>query len=282
SAGIDLVNKAVDNGVDLKAFVNDLIEVLRKIMISKVNPGLSEKIGLELGETLDMKLDQLSQELDLGRLTVMLEKFLTVRNALKNSFIIQLPVELALVELSQEAGPENPAPKAPKTAPETSAPPQTRENTAGPQQQEKQESAGTSTPGQVNKQEICSRWHEVLAKVKKHNHSLSFILKVCHVQDVKEDTVSLAFKHKFHKDRLSDARIKELVEQTLVEVFGKKLAVEPVVDENLETGKEEPASPPQQEPESQESEAPNGSDKPNEDDNFIDNILKTFGGKVIK
>jgi len=287
SSGIALVNKLVDNGIDLKAFVNDLVEILRKIMISKVNPGLSERIGLELGENLEMKLNQLSEQLDLSRLTQMLEKFLSVRNALKTSFIIQLPVELALVELSQEnKGGSNSVPPNPQARPDSSVAPQAqvRQESPAPKEQPEQGASPAASSAQaVDKQEVCSRWHEVLARVKKYNHSLSFILKVCQVREVDGNTISLAFKHKFHKDRLSEQRIRDLVEQALGEVFGKKLAVESIVDENAEINKTStPENASEQTEEGQNREQKSGNNNSGEDENFIDNILKTFGGKVIK
>src|SRR6056297_530551 len=158
SSGIALVNKLVDNGIDLKAFVNDLVEILRKIMISKVNPGLSERIGLELGENLEMKLNQLSEQLDLSRLTQMLEKFLSVRNALKTSFIIQLPVELALVELSQEnKGGSNSVPPNPQARPDSSVAPQAqvRQEPPAPKEQPEQGASPAASSAQaVDKQEV--------------------------------------------------------------------------------------------------------------------------------
>ena len=294
--GIALVNKLVDNGVDLKAFLSDFIEILRKMMISKVDSSLAEKLSLELGESLEMRMNEVSQQLSLQQLVKYLEKFMSVRDAVKHSFIIQLPVELALVELCEK---QNEPPRKDPT-PENNPSPQTytesgqgnagasavADNNASPAPAEDAKNSD------MDLQEICSRWHEVLAKVKKYNHSLSFILKVCQVKNVKEGTMSLAFKYKFHKDRMSDDRIKQLVEKTLQEVFGYNFTIEPVVDENLEIEEqpqpaEEPAS---GEESSQPEEATDGNQEqsdPNEqdqggDDNFMDNILKTFGGKVIK
>lgn len=278
SSGIALVNKLVNDGVDLNAFVTDLIEVLRKLMISRVNPSLSEKIGLELGESLDAKLNQVSKEMSLDQLVKTLEKFISVKNALKSSFIVQLPVELALVDLAQE-GPEiqktlNRGPEKPLVEKEA--------NKNKEVVQEGQAEQGSSESLSIDVKEVCSRWHEVLAKVKKHNHSLSFILKVCQVKQVEGDTISLAFRHKFHKDRLSEEKIKKLVEETLKEVFNINLSIKPEIEENVDWSKSETKESGGSE-EAQENGSENGPDnKNNSDDNHLDNILKTFGGRVVK
>src|SRR3989339_64293 len=44
-SAIDLVNTLIGDGVDIKRFLSDMIEVLRKVMLFKVSPLLSEKIG---------------------------------------------------------------------------------------------------------------------------------------------------------------------------------------------------------------------------------------------
>ncbi|MCG2695411.1 hypothetical protein L6248_00540 [Candidatus Parcubacteria bacterium] len=96
---IKLINKLMDEGMDLKMFLNDLIEILRKIMLTKINPALTQKFGLELGESLEIKLGDISGGLNLERLLVIIERFMKARNEIKGSFIIQLPVELAAAEL---------------------------------------------------------------------------------------------------------------------------------------------------------------------------------------
>ncbi len=270
SSGIALVNNLVNNGVDLKSFIDDLIEVLRKMMINKISPGLSEKIGLELGESLDAKLDQISQETNLNQLVKILEKFIIVRNSLKTSFIIQLPVELALVDLcSEEAGGG--------TGSRVKESRSNKEDDLGGNRQVPQKEDVENKKGKdvdLDRQEISSRWNEVLAGLKKHNHSLSFILKVCQVKEVKDGIVSLSFKHKFHKDRLSEAKIKDLVEKTLTEIFGCSLSINPLVEEEIDTGEDDTGG--------GEAQKKEGDESVNSDDNCIDDILKTFGGKVIK
>ncbi len=275
AGGIRLINKLVEEGVDLKAFTSDLIEILRKIMISKINPNLADKIGLELGENLEIKINEVSGELTLNRLVKFLNKFLTVRDAVKSSFIIQLPLELAVVELCSESEDfsskkkNNPTTEGGTTIKAEEAPKKNKKNL---------------TTGEVK-----SRWNEVLVKVKKYNHSLSFILKVCEPKEIEEGKLCLVFRYKFHKDRLDDSNIRNLVKKTLKEVFDHDFVLETALDENLEVTNGNPS------PEKNSSRNKNDSEKDEEEkkageeegeegenDEVVDNILKTFGGKVIK
>ncbi|PJB17681.1 DNA polymerase III subunit gamma/tau, partial [Candidatus Falkowbacteria bacterium CG_4_9_14_3_um_filter_38_19] len=93
-SAIRLINKLVDDGVDLKNFLNDFIEILRKIMLGKLSPQLVEKLAMELGENIELKINQLSQNVALEQILFFLEKFIRIRGEIKVNFIQQLPIEL--------------------------------------------------------------------------------------------------------------------------------------------------------------------------------------------
>ena len=278
SSGIGLVNKLIDEGINLNRFLIDVIELLRKIMLAKLSPTLSEKLGLALGESLEAQINQVSRDLTLDQVVVFIERLLIVKNEIKSSFIMQLPLEVAITELGLSGTSKiyfpvgQPSPVAP-----------TRTNPIRPSLS----GSGTkpNNPGAVDRETIISKWNEVLAKIKKYNHSLSLILRVCQPVEVNGSQLCLAFKYKFHKDRMSEDAIRKIVERVLEEVYGETLYIEAVVDENLEIA---PAPMPEvavpNEPQSN-----NGNDEPAVEkktdegqDNLIDNLLKTFGGKIVK
>lgn len=270
AAGIKIINNLVDGGVDLKSFTSDLIEILRKILIGKISPNLIEKLAMELGESLEIKLNQASKDLSIGKIILFINKFSEAREKLKTSFIIQLPLELAIAELCYihegEAKPFN----------------KMEQSNPTPLIQEVQKTAPEFSGGDLNKEEVSGRWSEVLVKVKKYNHSLSFILRACQPGEIKENRLCLMFKYKFHKDRVSDPQIKVLVEKVLSEVFGKNLSVEAMIDESLEiAGVNGAPNVVMSEFEKKEK----VDDSPKSEDNSknptIDNLLKTFGGKIV-
>lgn len=293
ASGIKLINNLVDGGVDLKVFLNDLIEVLRKMMISKISPGLSEKLGIELGESLELKLNEISQGLDISSLIDFINKFSETRNKIKDSSIMQLPIELAIAELSiskktlinqgptlvnQVNKPTGGAPTVSNSAPTPTLNPQVNTNLK-------------QSPANVDKNQVLEKWNEVLVKIKKYNHSLSFILRACEPRDMNDNQLCLAFKYKFHKDRVSNPEIKSIIENVLSEVYGGVMSIEALIDESLEisgTGEPQQSTPSFGEgsdslstPESNEKIEPSD-DNNNQDNNpMVDNLLKTFGGKVV-
>lgn len=272
AGGLALVNKLVDQGVDLKTFLSDLVEVLRKMAFAKIEPSLSDKFGVELGESFEIKIGEINKNLIIGYIISMLENFVQARNELKGSFIIQLPLELAIIRLCSGMGNaaggqiSAAAPTAPASVIRqgfANSPIIKLQNIAPPPVKP-QNGSGVK----INRAQVMEKWNEVLARVKKYNHSLSFILRVCEPREVLNGRLCLAFKYKFHKDRVSDAGIRSIVEKVLNEVYEMPLTIEAVIDEGIETNQEA------------------GSIKQEtgvkDDGSMIDNLLKTFGGKVIE
>lgn len=301
ASGIKMINKLVDEGVDLKVFLSDLIEVLRKIMLTKINPNLTQKLSLELGESLEIKVNQISQDLTEEQLLNFIKRFIQARSELKGSFIIQLPLELAIAELCSATFTSlTPSPRFAGEAgnlPPTSVVPATKlgagtggRNSFSNALNVKTNSTVSPTvkavtgvkPGQVaqvnttaklGQDQLIEKWNEVLAKIKQYNHSLSFILRVCQPRDLAGNQLCLAFKYKFHKDRVNEPNIKASIERVLHQVYGLPLTIEAVIDENLEVAQEKLVS----------NDNVKADDETKEKkDNLVDNLLKTFGGKVVE
>ena len=133
----------------------------------------------------------------------------------------------------------------------------------------------SGTPINITNGQIMEKWNEVLARIKQYNHSLSFILRVCQPKNLSGNQLCLAFKYKFHRDRVSETSIKSLIEKTLNQVYEAPLVIEAVVDENLEVAaaklvSDEPVDL-KKHPEPAQG----------QQGNMIDNLLKTFGGKIV-
>jgi DNA polymerase-3 subunit gamma/tau len=287
AGAIGLVNSLLDGGIDLGRFLSDTIQIARKMMLAKINPSLSERIGLELGESMELKISEAGQEMSLPRLLAVIDKLLRARIEMKNSFMTQLPVEIAIVELCSEPVQASVRPGVqPGTPPQRANPGQQQVQDKPAQPQAKSDLSG---PAAITTEEISSRWHEVLAKVKKHNHSLVFILRACQPKSVAGNTITLVFKYKFHKERIKETNIKNMVESVLREVYGKPLSIEADIDEKLDIGvngnngysepeAEESAKGDEPEGQAQESVEKQGGEK----NPMVDNLLKTFGGRVVE
>lgn len=283
---IQLVNNLADNGINLKNFVVDMIEILRKIMLGKVNPSLTSSLGLDLGESLEIKLGQVSSELNLEQIIRFIERFNSIIQEVKNSFIAQLPLELAIVEFSLAGETRAKSfPASPSIAPPIKSNPvvikekitiveEVREVENKPEIAEKIIVTTDGPSVDLSREEIAAKWPEVLVRVKPLNHSLPFVLQACEISDVKNSKLLLTFKYRFHKDRVNSAQIKPVLEKFLAEVYGTPLNFEALLDENLvlaevstETAEVVPGT--------------NNIDNNNEPPSSMDNIMKAFGGEII-
>ena len=94
------LNLLVEEGIDLQEFSKTLIFYLRQCLLLKINKDLvnSEESGFSNDEIKKME-EQISGLKD-GELQKMLELFIEAENKLKYTTIPQLPLELAIIDLS--------------------------------------------------------------------------------------------------------------------------------------------------------------------------------------
>jgi DNA polymerase-3 subunit gamma/tau len=276
SKSVELINNLVDNGVDIKVFLKDLVEVLRRMMLNKLNPELSARMGIGYGESIELKISEAGSGLKIEDIVLFIEKFSEAANKIKSSFIIQLPVEIAILEISQYRNKDENVIKNNSS--------KEKDNKVYKKETDDNFSAVNDDSGV---EYLSGKWAEVLIAIKKYNHSLSFILRACVPKEIKDNKLTVVFKYKFHKDRINDMEIRPIVEKVLEEVYGKKIEINPIVDENLlinNNNKEEEINKPEQVGSTEnENVAENENNNNNSDKNEkIDNILKTFGGRVVK
>ena len=334
-----LVNDLADSGVNIKNFIGEMLLFLRKVMLDKLNPELSGRLGLDWGETLEIKLTKLTETLSPERIFAITRRFLDLASdSQKNTAIPQLPLELAVAELCLASVVPSAAPANTLTSPQSlvrgtvSQPNKpnltTLSRSIGTKDAQKissqslnanvrndsisnpisnsiseVESAPTISSdafkinaATLSQADIIEKWPEFLIKIKKYNHSLSFVLQNCEPQGVKDGQLCLVFKYKFHRDRINDINIRAIVEQTLAEVYGAQLTFNSLIDENLEIKRPETTSPALETSDldlsanshkttdnlSESLNSSNTSSSNNKKSGgLITDLLKSFGGEVI-
>jgi DNA polymerase-3 subunit gamma/tau len=98
---IMFLNSIIDNGVDLQEFTKTLVFYLRQELLLKIDPNFLnlQNSGISSGELEKMK----TQTADLIQkdLQNMLELFIDAENKIKYSAVPQLPLELAIINITQ-------------------------------------------------------------------------------------------------------------------------------------------------------------------------------------
>ena len=282
---VELVNSLADNGVNIKIFTGEIISLLRRVMLDKLSPELVNNLGLDLGENLEKRLLPLEDSLNWDQIFLFTRRFLEVANDNKGSAIAQLPLELAIGELCFGSASTSPlAPSADINLPKNIPAPSLKRENPAPRPDNKQTEGESpkviKAVVNVPADEILAKWPEFLVKIKKYNHSLSFVLQNCAPREIKDGKLCLVFKYKFHRDRINDASIKNIVENTLAEVFGSGLSLESSIDENLELRREEKVSDSSPIP-APDAPAEKSTEAASSSGGLMADLLNTFGGEVI-
>jgi len=291
---LEMINSLADAGVSIKNFIAETVFMLRKMAISKISPQLSDNLGLNLGDSLEIKINELSSNLKLNQILYYIKRLLLALSE-KNQLILQLPLELAAIEICSQDFLTDSSLAKPRVNISSKPNPEkviSKPSITVAKLDDKKEETNLKTvsgSGQVKSdinlscEQINEKWPEFLIKIKKYNHSLSFVLQNCEPRELKSGTLHLVFKYKFHQDRVNDMSIKKLIESTLSEVFGGRVMLEAKLNKNIEPEESENTNMEEDSVselvEEKDQEDINKTTKPNE--SLMNNLLTAFGGEVI-
>ncbi len=242
---IFLINKLVEEGVDLNQFIEDLIEFLRKMLLTKISGSLAD-FTLDLDEDLEKKILDLTQEAEVDYLIKMIENFIKSKQEIKYNEIPQLPLELAVIELcAQEAKPmiDRKDKSDRDDAGAGAVRPEVKSEKSSPEKI-------TDVKSKVDITTVQQQWPEVLTAVKEKNHALALILRVCRVENVRGNKIQLCFQYKFHNEVLQEAKNRKILDEALEKFFGQGISFEGLIKED-------------------------------ETQTAIGNLLETFGGELV-
>jgi DNA polymerase-3 subunit gamma/tau len=306
---IRLINNLVDSGADLKTFLVDVLQILRKIIMEKINPGLSQSLGLDFGENIEKEVLTLSTKLDIEKLAWYIDSYIKISDSLKSAQIKQLPLELVTIKLSKSKRVQSPNNYnkeenfnnfiQEKKETKNTVNQQKTDNynfkeiglnkEKGDIKEDNQvEVFGSSQAEKINIsiEDIQAKWKEFILKIKSENHSLTFILQNCWPSDIKEGVIDLKCKYKFHQERLKDANIQDIIIKNLKSFFKCNLKYITNIDSDLEI----PGSRNKKEVKFKAESTKNIQSKKikekkaqvnNEQKGTINNILNAFGGEII-
>lgn len=231
--------------------INGLIEAVGRRDITNI---LEILHAFTRGNT-DMKyvasdlLSELNRQLDLnieGKTNVILgvpdikDLVLAVNEAfilMKYSPVPELPLKLALLSFCQSGRIANadfhdpqlsvtkPTPKPevitdpPKTSPKSpevsSDIPRTRPDAA--------------VSELITLQKLVECWRDIIEEVKPANHSIAGVLRSCKPKSVADGTVTLEAFYKFHQEKLSEIKTRDILAKTFKKLFGAEVKVQVVL-----------------------------------------------------
>ena len=285
-----LLNKLSDSGINMKTFASELINISRRLLIDKISPGLSDSLGLDLGESLEKDLLKLNQDLNEKDIVFFMKKFIAASSDNRSQNIPQLPLEIAIAEIcfsslvdSDSLERERISNYKKPVLSSSSNPIEVlkKDNNYLEKEEEIKKESIPVLNQELEKmelknlslEEVYSKWPEFLVKIKNYNHSLSFVLQSCRPGEIKDNSICLSFKYKFHQNRVNELDIKTIVKSVLAEVYGPGLNFNTEIDENLNIGGNGDFVADNDQQKTIEKEEPKEA--------VLNNLLNAFGGEIV-
>jgi DNA polymerase-3 subunit gamma/tau len=199
---IKLINKLVDEGIDLSQFVRDIMMHLRNLLLIKTGckPDLVIDLTSDNIKLLEKQALQFTQE-QLMNLIEQLQK--TNENMRLFPLQARLILEVALIKIIQ--------------------------NNIGITTQSIEESK-QDFPTQLSIQQIKEIWAEVRKNIKKEKPSLDTSLASAEIMDLINHTLTIGFKKgdSFHKERIEKRENKEFLQKQIKEILNCDLRIKTV------------------------------------------------------
>lgn len=276
----------LDEGVQLERFSKDVLEVLRQVLLVQKGVASAHPYGKDEEKRLQAIAASLRAE-DTARL---LDIFMRAYRAFADAPLYQLPLELAICEWVDDAqkfvvdaatttqSVANKTKATPDALVQKPVSPVALSQTSAPNRGLKKEEVDASSEKVVAPAEVVRKdessgdarlskvhevWSEFLHAVRLKDRSLPFILKVCRPTGEVDGRVTLSFRYKLHYERARQAATRRILEDTLSDIMGSRMIVDPSLDETLDLG--------------------TGSNtvEPKKPQELADAVLDTFGGELV-
>ena len=216
---LENLEKMADDGVDLVAFRESLLNYFQKKMLTHFNigQGISEMSLRDLESWINLLIRAAKQE--------------------KETEVDQLPLELAVIDfLGDVNGGENEV-EVKEILVETEKKTE-RESVKEGKIKGKEDKNGLKVEEErvvtmeitdLNLDKVVESWGNILMTVKPFNHSVEAFLRAARPVKLEGRKLTLEVFYPFHKDRLEEARNRKIVEDGVFKVLGVELAFECVL-----------------------------------------------------
>ena len=244
--GLRLITEATDAGEDIHQLNRQVTGYLRLLLHIRAGGKPPEA---------DQTAVDLANRFSLERLTALVRTFSEIDAASNKSSYPQLPLELAVVRaIVGEAAPANvvemyqtappapapQAPPAPSPKQQPSAPPQSqraptniqeeRAARSAPKQQEPapaQSARPTPSSGSGNAmlEHLVANWSHIRRDVKAENSRIAALLSSADPANVTAEQIILAAPYEFHRNKLNEDSVRQVIERVLETYTHRKLNV---------------------------------------------------------
>lgn len=211
-AALAVVEILVAETKDIKGFI---VDILRDLQDSLVVIGKGQTV---------VGWDRIS-------IQRIMRQLIAAYGLMKTSPILEIPVELAVMEYCQDTDTA--------IAVSATSKPVMLETTSV--SGEKIEIKKVSEPlvhaapmGAIDEsftvEKLTECWKDVIEALKPFNHSVAGVLRSAHPKGIENDVVTIETQYKFHQERLSEPKVRDMLSTVLKQLFGVRVRVEIVLE----------------------------------------------------
>ncbi len=223
SKAINLINNIVSQGINLVVFTQNLLEIMRAILLIKIDSRFVSELAINFDDKTIENIGKLAKEIDKSKLLKIIDLLLEAKPNLVKSDITQLPLELAIAKAC-DFNDENI-----KSINYSNAMPMSNSSNSKKKINNKENSLQNSQ--EITIEEIKNKWNIFLKNVQGYNHSLIFILRLTKPISITGNQLKLSCQYKFHQERLKEPTIFNKLIKTLEQTYQKNLSLDIVVEE---------------------------------------------------
>jgi DNA polymerase-3 subunit gamma/tau len=261
TAGLKTINSVASDGLDLRQFNRELVDYLRELLL--VKSGSEEIIDVTSDDLIEIKELATGASLDylliavkrFGEMDLRLDNYssLPLELALVDCILaatgVKEPVKIKQREAEEPATAASLPSKQTKSAPEVKTESKIQAKTSAQEVkseakvQAKTPAPAKSAEGQADPiktakdpdtalspemDDIRDRWKDFVNAMRgegSKGNLDAFLRSSCEPLSLEDNTLTLGFYHKFHKEYIEDPKYRHLVERKLREVFGRSYQV---------------------------------------------------------
>ncbi len=267
---VSLINKLINDGVDVHFFMDEFIEFVRKLLLIKVDKQLdqlNELISKEKHKEIVKQLELIKIEFLTRVIKILLER----KKDISHYQLQQLALELAIIEISNINENKDSDQNNDKNDDNKNNSGSIIDDTGGGDDNIKETTpeADAKLASEFNGNEKKFNINLIINAINRSNFSLAGILKESLIS-LENNNLEIVVSHNFHKDQIEKQKNYEL----LVKLFKEKFSLD--VDIKVEVNLDKINN---KKTEKNKKEIP----KPeNLSDNYVDDIINAFGGRVVE
>jgi DNA polymerase-3 subunit gamma/tau len=234
------LQKNIEAGSDMGQLLKSINHYLRKLVMVGMSPELAKSVKQQISEKDFEMLKGQAGKKSPSELSVWLKTFSEAKKNLDHYPLPQMAVEIALINLITEKADSDSRPNLAdietfkNPLPTGDLPKRDKSETLNPKQilnpniqNPNSESQATSYKLQDSSvlENIRMNWGKIVDEVRPHNHSFFGCLQGMKPKSATDVTLTLSTKYSFHRDRISEAKNRKIVEDAVEKVTGNCLSI---------------------------------------------------------